>query len=716
MIEPGEGDFAGFFMSMERLRKLKENQSLFAPKEVIHEPVTPMAKLAMKQAFADSPDGKKIRYAEVDRIAALAVTCEMSPAEVDEYSKETMLAEAYNAGARLFPTQANANYSVRMYEGLLGPIGVGWGKTLINLMTAHWAYNNGHDHMMLMLPPEVLTQLVGTDIAWARKRVPLGFPIHVLGGKPMVYRRALAKSRKKGLYIMPYSLLSQKDGEENLFEIDPTIIMLDEAHRVARETAARAKRIMRFLEEKNPKLTAVSGTITSKSVMDYYPLARAALKQNCPLPLTSSLAREWGAIIDATADDWEERPGEIRSGAGPIEPLVLWARRKFPDHDIPTSRDGFRDAYRLRLTTCPGVVTSGDADIACSLLIHNIPVKKYQERKGWKELKELIDKIELMWLTPNNDEIDCAIHKWKWLYELSAGFYNELVWPEVPDLAKQKTIRENEAEDLLKISQDHHALGQIYHKELRMWLETYSRINLDSPMLVGADMARNGDKNVGTSLYLAWKEWKDADFEGRVERDSRAVRVCDFKIHAATEWAKSLPKDEGAVLWVWNKEIGRWLYDYLLAAGLDALHAPAGANEAITDPANGKKKIVASLTSHGTGKNLQHFQNQCMLQWPRPAKTAEQLLGRLHRNGQQADEIAAVTFNTLEQDDVNFAACLNDALYIHLTTGVRQKMIYASYNPMPVIFPPAVLKRRGMENVRMLNEEQEAFRRERFGV
>ena len=36
-----------------------------------------------------------------------------------------------------------------------------------------------------------------------------------------------------------------------------------------------------------------------------------------------------------------------------------------------------------------------------------------------------------------------------------------------------------------------------------------------------------------SDLYEAWCDWKDLDFEGRPERDSRAVRVSPFKIDAA---------------------------------------------------------------------------------------------------------------------------------------------------------------------------------------
>ncbi len=146
------------------------------------------------------------------------------------------------------------------------------------------------------------------------------------------------------------------------------------------------------------------------------------------------------------------------------------------------------------------------------------------------------------------------------------------------------------------------------------------------------------------------------------------------------------------------------------------MHCPAGesANKNILDHGNKSKVVIASLDAHGTGKNLQHFQHMCVVQWPRSARTAEQLLGRLHRRGQEADELPVTTCNSLLFDHMNMAACLNDALYIHQSTGDKQKLIYANYDPLPKIFPPAVLYQRGLE-VEKLTAEQEAMLTEKFG-
>ena len=103
------------------------------------------------------------------------------------------------------------------------------------------------------------------------------------------------------------------------------------------------------------------------------------------------------------------------------------------------------------------------------------------------------------------------------------------------------------------------------------------------------------------------------------------------------------------------------------------------------------------------------------MQWPRPAVDAEQILGRTHRNGQMADELIVHTNITSLFDQLNFAACLNDSLYIHQTTGNRQKLIYCNYDPLPKIFPASVLRERGLDPT-LLSRKQQAELNERFGT
>jgi len=257
-------------------------------------------------------------------------------------------------------------------------------------------------------------------------------------------------------------------------------------------------------------------------------------------------------------------------------------------------------------------------------------------------------------------------------------------------------------------------------KELRNFLIVGARPGYDSPLLVGLEIARSGGKNVGHRLARLWQVAKSLAFVGMPERDSIQVRVCPFKRDHAVAWAIALRKkhkNAGGLIWIYHQEMGAWIYEGLKQAGIEnILYCEAGSkhNAAIISPDNVNKIIVASMKAHGESKNLQHFQHVYFARWPRNAKDAEQFIGRTHRNGQKADTLT-INYNlTLHFDDLVLAACLNDALYIQQTTSLKQKLIYATWNPMPRIFSPEFLRERGI-TTRRLNQEQKREIKERFG-
>lgn len=650
-----------------------------------------------------------VGHAEIIRICKLMLCTPPTPEEHEEFCRSIIDATQFEKGFRLFVPQSHALLTYDQYGGGFFPIGVGWGKTLVCLVIASRAYERGLRKILLHVPAQAYEQLLSTDIQWVRRRVPLAVPFIGLGKVSKARRIALAKSGKKGCYVLPYSCLSTEDSVELIDAIAPQLVILDEAHYVKNFRSARTHRVLDYVTQKKPQLVALSGTITSKSIMDYWHLIKAALNTNTPLPLSQQLAKEWSQVLDAKA-----QPSEAQTGA--IKPLVDWARRSFPSEEFPFDVSGFRKAYRLRLNSSPGVVSTGDSEIGTSLIIRNVPVENHEKAPGWVELEKLILGVVEQWITPNGDEIDYSIHTFKWLFELTAGFYNQLLWPTPEAFAKTKGVSLDKANEMIEAGIAHHQALQIYSRELRAWLEKYARPTLDTPMLVGFDMANHGAKNVGHELYEPWAAAKDLEIVGMAERYAKPVRVCQYKIdHALSWWREMVPEGQGGILWAHNQEMVAWAFEVFKNAGVDAVHCPAGADSQILDPANANKLMVASMPAHGTGKNLQHFQHQLFLQWPRSATAAEQTLGRLHRTGQEADELFAYRIDTTEFDALNFAACLNDALYIHQSTGVRQKLIYAGYDPVPAIFPPEVLRERGF-NPKMLNKEQRELMAEKFSV
>lgn len=667
---------------------------------------------------------------EMDRILQLAFVDMMSVEEAEEFSRCILLATAYEKGFTLFREQASAVAAYLTEAGGFFPIGVGWGKTGIALMVAERAWQKGHRKIAIMLEPGCLAQLVKTDIPYWRNRTNLSVPFIVLGGKSRKERKVYYDSGRKGCYIIPYSLLSVTDTMDMLEAVDPELVIADECHNLKDRKTARTKRWMAMMQYRERELVAMSGTITSKSIEDYRHLVDLALKDNSPLPRSGAMAYSWGRVIDSGSAITDQHQ------SGPLEPLVDWAneRLKPGEEKLRLTVSDIREAFTRRMHSAPGVISSPDSEIKASLSIEGLNEKGqpwaeegpfWQKREGWLKLDTLMNRVKEEWQTPNGDEIEHAIHIFKWMVELGTGFYNELVWPEPDYLMQHRGVNEVEAASAIKDAQIAHAYHQLYNKTLRAFFEE-SPPGLDTTMEVARNINQHPEL-LPAKLVEAYCIWKKHEAEAEtkhgflVERLSRAVRVCDFKIHRAVTWAKHVMDKHGSgIIWVYHREVGKWMMDMLKAAKVPAIACPAGANkeiEGLFNPETGTNDAIAvtSIRSHGTGKNLQKAGAQLFLQWPRDAKRAEQTLGRVHRNGVEKfrDHVTVTSLNLLPYDHMLFGACLVDAVYQHQTES-RRKMIYTNYDPMPRIFTPEFLKARGA-SPETLNSRQRAMLEDTFG-
>jgi superfamily II DNA or RNA helicase len=87
---------------------------------------------------------------------------------------------------------------------------------------------------------------------------------------------------------------------------------------------------------------------------------------------------------------------------------------------------------------------------------------------------------------------------------------------------------------------------------------------------------------------------------------------------------------------------------------------------------------IVSIRAHGTGKNLQAYSVSLVLTPPGSGATWEQLLGRLHRPGQNADEVLFKVWQHTKELRAAFDQALSDASYIETTLGSKQKLSYAN--------------------------------------
>ena len=616
------------------------------------------------------PVHSELDQEEWNRILSLPIREPAVDKDIDPFSYKEVDAVAYDNGFRLRLKQVDA---IREYDNIgsaLVQASVGSGKSLVCTMMAVRALRKGMKRALILVPAQVYQQLMVIDLPRMRSWAPVSFPFVGLGGGTGERRKTLiASAREKTVFVLPYSLLSRGDPRALLASINPDIVIADEAHYLKARDSARTKRFLDHMKaHPHCKFVAMSGTLTSKSLADYHHLAVLALRERAPMPKGATQGAIWASMLDATSQATAEK-------AKVLQPLRIWAR-EHRGIDTPYTVDGFREAYRARLESAPGcVLTRRPDDLETSLIFETIETELPPDSK----LHEHFKNLEGLWLSPTGDEIAHAIHLYKWRYELTAGFYYALVWPEARNDAHQK---------LIDRAKEHHVALQDYHKDLRAFLSTTSIHHLDTPMLVGAGIAR-GEKRIPAQLAMLWHRAKNLEFEGMPKRQQSPVRVDDYKIRLARDWAATA---KSGIIWVHHQEMLDWLCDEI--PGI--IPARAGTTE-LLKPENKNSLFVASMGAHGTGKNLQHFQNQLFLQWPRPANEAEQVLGRLHRPGQEADEITAHIAMGIEFDHQLFCATLSDALYIYLTTGAEQKLLYGTYAKPPKIYEPRLLDKLGFQ-------------------
>jgi hypothetical protein len=296
-------------------------------------------------------------------------------------------------------------------------------------------------------------------------------------------------------------------------------------------------------------------------------------------------------------------------------------------------------------------------------------------------------------VTPDGDVIDYGMHSFKWLWELSSGFYNSLTWP-TPEriveshLRRGKVISHDEAKALLEGAKAHDKHLQAYHRQLRWFLDGPIQPGCDTPMFVGQELTRRregkpGRFNLPPDLVLAYNKHKDTDFDDLPTKGGDPVRICSYKIDAAVEWCKMHApqnKGPGGLVWYHHPAVGNWLHEKLEAAGIEHTMAGAGNNKAAYELG-----LVVCSYAHATGKNLQKQSRNLIVELRREASLIEQLIARTHRPGQEADDVRVDVFVSNGFDLALFNAILKDADYIQSTTGNPQRLCYATYAP---VIPP----------------------------
>ena len=255
-------------------------------------------------------------------------------------------------------------------------------------------------------------------------------------------------------------------------------------------------------------------------------------------------------------------------------------------------------------------------------------------------------------------------------------------------------------------SKEHLEVAQQYWSAERKWLEEFACEGLDMPSMIQDNMLLHKAKDVGADLYTKYAHMRSKEFEELVPRSERSHRVCAYKVKAAVDYYQSLKKGVGCLFWVHHHELGKWLCEEFRNRGQEFIYADASkrGEHLILDKSNAHLPVIASTAAHGTGKNLQHFQENYFVQFSRSSKVMEQAIGRTHRQGQKADQLVMNTNFTTEFDHEMFAAVMADSLYVAQTQN-RQKLVYADYNPIPKKFSNSLLKERNLMGIGEMSDK-----------
>lgn len=537
--------------------------------------------------------------------------------------------------ANLLPVQAWALYEAATVGGLLGPIGVGHGKTLLDLLTPMVV---GAKTAVLLLPPNLKAQMLEVDWHFYGQHWKLP---NLAGGRWLVPGRPT-------LHVVAFSELSGSRATDLLDRLRPDVVVVDEAHSVRNRTAARTKRFRRFVEKHKPRVFAWSGTLTSRSLKDYADLSNFALGEGSPTPLHFPTVEEWAGHLD---------PSEFRSPPGRLSQFGGDARTGYAKWVVDTV----------------GVVSSGDsASCQASLVI--------SERKieAPEVVKQHLSALEGSWTRPDGEELVDAMSVGRCARELSCGFYYRWRWPRkepvevIERWLKARKEWHKELREKLKLSRPHMDSPLLCAKAAIRWYKGYTHVERDE---AGNEVGRREVPPRSTTgplpvwPSLCWPEWEEVRDSAKPETEP--VWLDSFLIDDTVNWLA-----EGKRLaWYEFASFGSRVVREARERGIKVTFAGPGdeGNQRVLT-LTGEEAVVISLRAHGTGKNLQTFSTNLIVSPPSSGSEWEQVLGRCHRNGQSADEVLFEVYRHTEPLAKAIDKARDLSSYIQESFGSAQRL------------------------------------------
>lgn len=443
-------------------------------------------------------------------------------------------------------------------------------------------------------------------------------------------KRELAELRKhwriaSNLVVESYEMLGRIQSADLLDKLKPDLIVADEVHKLKNPKAACTKRVRRYMNEhKGTEFVALSGTITKRSICDYHHVLYWCFPAHAPQPKHFPDLQEWALAIDEKVEDYIRiAPGALsvfynsEEQALSVKEPILAARR----------------AYGRRLADTPGVIATSDSYTGSSLTIE--VVCPYLS----DDVQDALKHLRAEWETPDGHPISDSVALWRHAREIVCGFY--YVWQPRPP---QEWLEARKA----------------MCRFVREILSS-NRSGLDSPLQVM-------QKHASEPTIIEWNRVKGGFIPNTVP-----CWLDDTILGYAEEWMRN----HTGIVWTEHRAFGEALsqrtgVSYYSNGGKNAQGLPI----ASADPAS---SLIASVASCAEGQNLQAWSENLVVSCSPTGTLWEQLLGRTHRDGQQADEVTCEVIIACAEQYEGLLQARADAKYLQETLRQEQKLLHADW-------------------------------------
>lgn len=387
---------------------------------------------------------------------------------------------------------------------------------------------------------------------------------------------------------------------------------------------------------------AMSGTITKRSLRDFAHIIAWCFPNGCPLPTQNHFREleDWANAIDEKVLDQNRmQPGAL---------LSFCNAEDLKEDDLTAVRRG----VGRRIFETPGFIRTTDPGIDCSLVVRGVEVTPPAA------VQSAFDALRSKWETPDGWTFSDAVTLWRHARELACGFFYR--WDPRPPQAWRDARKNWHGASREAIT--HNNVGWDTEKDIA--LACYRALSTgEKPK---ADTFRDA-----IEAYKTWHGHADQrGIESTFKPNSVPVWIDDFAVNFAIEWAK----ENNGIIWVEHRAYGQRLAQlsglrYFAQGGVDA--------SGPIEKADPNSAIIASIASNATGRNLQAWNKSLVISAPPTGILWEQKLGRLHRDGQQADSVVCDMMLACREQLDGFLKAKADCIFHKDFLAAPMKLTYA---------------------------------------